>query len=456
MGIPVRSPRLVPAAIGGHAIVVGAGMAGLAAAAALADSFERVTVLERDALRPDSSPRPGVPQGRQLHGLLAGGLRAFGALFPGFDRDLVRAGAVRLRFGIDDLLEIPGCGPFPRHELGCEGYALSRPLLELTARRRLLRLPSVLLRDRCRVLEIVAADDGRIAGVRCRAAAGLEEVVPADLVVDASARGDLSPGLLRATGWPDLQTTRIGIDITYMTASFAIAGGERDWKLAITYPDRQEDTRIAIVVPIEGQRWMVAVGERYGTIPPADEASFRECLRQLRTPTIHDAIRSAPMVGGVHRFALPESTRGHYERLPGLPDGLLPIGDAICRFNPIYGQGMSVAGIEACMLKDLLRARRGERRPLAGLGQAYIEAVQPVVDAAWSMSAVPDLAHPLARGERPADLEQQLQATMALFRLATRDLEAHRLMVEVRHLLQPLSALRAPDLQRRLELETAA
>jgi 2-polyprenyl-6-methoxyphenol hydroxylase-like FAD-dependent oxidoreductase len=275
-------------------------------------------------------------------------------------------------------------------------------------------------------------------------------------VVDASARGDLSPGLLRATGWPDLQTTRIGIDITYMTATFPIAGGERDWKLAITYPDRQEDTRIAIVVPIEGQRWMVAVGERYGTIPPADEASFRECLRQLRTSTIHDAIRSAPLVGGVHRFALPESSRRHYERLPGLPDGLLPIGDAICRFNPIYGQGMSVAGIEACILKDLLRARRGGRRPLAGLGQAYIEAVQPVVDAAWSMSAVPDLAHPLARGERPGDLEQQLQATMALFRLATRDPEAHRLMVEVRHMLQPLSALRAPGLQRRLELEIAA
>jgi 2-polyprenyl-6-methoxyphenol hydroxylase-like FAD-dependent oxidoreductase len=456
MSIPLRSCRLVPAAIGRHAIVIGAGMAGLAAAAALAGSFERVTVLERDALRPDPSPRPGVPQCRQLHGLLAGGLRAFDGLFPGFDQDLVRAGAARLRFGLDDLIEIPGCGPFPRHDLGCDAYALTRPLLELTARRRLCRLLNVVLRDRCRVLEIVAAADGSVAGVRCHGADGAEAMLAADLVVDASARGGLTSDLLQATGWPKLETSVIGIDIAYATTTFAIPDGHRDWKLAITYPDGKEDTRIGLVFPIEGHRWMVTLGERYRAVPAADEASFRERVRQLRTPTIHDAIRSAQRLGGIHRFALPESSRCHYERLPGFPDGLLPIGDAICRFNPIYGQGMSVAGIEACILKDLLRARRGGRRPLAGLGQAFIEAVQPVVEAAWSMSAVPDLAHPLARGERPADLEQQLQATMALFRLATRDLEAHRLLVEVRHLLKPMSALRAPDLQRRLEFEMAA
>ncbi len=346
MSTALRTHRFIPA-IGGHAIVIGAGMAGLAAAAALADSFERVTVLERDVLPSNSSPRPGVPQGQQLHGLLAGGLRAFGTLFPGFDQDLVRAGAARLRFGWDDLIEFPGCGPFPRHELDCDGYAL-------------------------------------------------------------------------------------------------------------THPDRRQETRIGLLFPIEGHRWMATVGERYGAVPSADEASFRERVRQLRTPTIHDAIKSARRLGGIHRFALPESCRRHYERLPGFPDGLLPIGDAICRFNPIYGQGMSVAALEACILKDLLRARRGERQPLTGLGPAFIAAVQPVVEAAWSMSAVPDLAHPLARGERPVDLEQQLQSTAALFRLATRSPEVHRLLTEVRHMLKPASALRAPEVQRRLELELAA
>jgi 2-polyprenyl-6-methoxyphenol hydroxylase-like FAD-dependent oxidoreductase len=456
MSILLRSHRFMPATVGGHAIVIGAGMAGLAAAAALAGSFERVTVLERDALRSDPSPRPGVPQCRQLHGLLAGGLRAFETLFPGFERDLVRAGAARLRFGLDDLIEIPGCGPFPRHELGCDAYALTRPLLELTARRRLCRLLNVVLRDRCRVLEIVPADDGSVAGVLCQGAKGYEALLAADLVVDASARGGLTSGLLEGTGWPEVETSVIGIDVAYATATFVIPAGQRDWKLAITYPDGREDTKIGLVFPIEGQRWMVTVGERYGPVPAADEASFRERVRQLRTPTIHDAIRSAQRLGGIHRFALPESCRRHYERLPGFPDGLLPIGDAICRFNPIYGQGMSVAGLEACILKDLLRARRGERQPLAGLGRAFVAAVQPVVEAAWSMSAVPDLAHPLARGERPADLEQQLQSTAALFRLATRDPEAHRLLTEVRHLLKPPSALRAPHLQRRLELEMAA
>jgi 2-polyprenyl-6-methoxyphenol hydroxylase-like FAD-dependent oxidoreductase len=435
-----------------HAIVIGAGMGGLAAAAALADSFQHVTVLERDALRSDALPRPGAPQSNQVHGLLSGGQRALCALLPGFERDLIRAGAVRIRFGLDDRIEIPGCDPFPRRDLGCDGYTSTRPLLELTARRRVRQLPNVTLRDQCRVVEIVATDDGSVSGVRCRHIGRPEEMLPADLVVDASARGSLTMALLGATSWPEVERTEIGIDIRFISATFDIPAGRRDWKLVLTFPDGRTDTRAGFLLPVEGNRWMAAVGERHGAPPSPDEASFRQLVRELRTPTIHEAIRSARWLGRIDRFAFPESSRRHYERLDGFPRGLLPIGDAICRFNPIYGQGMTVAAQEARILRDLLRARAGQREPLAELGAAFIAAVQPVIEAAWSMSAVPDLAHPLTRGRRPPDLEESLQSAMALNRLAVRDPEIHKLLTLVRHLIEPMSALQAPDLIRRLEL----
>ena len=313
-----------------------------------------------------------------------------------------------------------------------------------------------MLRERCRVSEIVASDDGAVTGVRCQSIGRLHEIVPADLVVDASARGMLTEALLAATGWPEVERTVIGIDLKYVSATFAIPESRRDWKLVLTFPDWQSDTKTGVMVPVEGDRWKIAVGERHEAAPPTDEAGFRELVRQLRTPTIHEAIGPARCLGEIQRFAFPESTWRRYERLDGFPRGLLPIGDAICRFNPIYGQGMTVAAQEACILRDLLRTRNGRADPVAGLGQAFIAAVQPVIDAAWSMSAVPDLVHPLTRGQRPDDLEESLQSKMALLRIATRDPEVHRLLVAVNHLMEPPSALQAPHLMRRVEMAMAA
>jgi 2-polyprenyl-6-methoxyphenol hydroxylase-like FAD-dependent oxidoreductase len=266
----------------------------------------------------------------------------------------------------------------------------------------------------------------------------------------------LTESLLAAAGWPAVARTVIGIDLKYVSATFAIPEGCTEPKLVLTFPDWQSDTRTGVMVPVEGNRWKVAIGQRHEAAPPSDEAGFRELVRQLRTPTIHQAIGPARRLGDIQRFAFPESSWRHYERLDGFPRGLLPIGDAICRFNPIYGQGMTVAAQEALILRDLLRARNRQRDLLAGLGQAFIAAVQPVIGAAWSMSAVPDLVHPLTRGQRPDDLEESLQSHMALLRIATRDPDVYGLLVAVNHLMEPPSALQAPHLMRRVEMALAA
>jgi hypothetical protein len=103
---------------------------------------------------------------------------------------------------------------------------------------------------------------------------------------------------------------------------------------------------------------MANLGGRHGDDPPGDLEGFLAFARELRTPTIYNAIRHAKPLGGIARYGFPESVLRHFERLETFPRGLLPIADAICRFNPLYGQGMSVAALEACLLGRLLEGWR--------------------------------------------------------------------------------------------------
>jgi 2-polyprenyl-6-methoxyphenol hydroxylase-like FAD-dependent oxidoreductase len=437
--------------IGKHAIVIGAGMGGLATAAAVSDHFERVTVLERDVLPLTACSRPGTPQDNHLHVLLIGGLRALDELFPGFADDLARAGAVPIRLNLDFREELPDFDPFfPQRDLGWVFYAMSRPLLEFVARRNLQKMTNVAVRDGCRALQIVAGQDGSATGVRLETKARFNETLPADLVIDASRRGALSLSFLEATGRPRPQHTDVGIDLNYATATFAIPEGTRNWKAVVTIPEMPASSRTGYLLSVEGNRWIAVISERHVENPSADPDEFMSRMQQLRTSTIYDAIKGARRLDAIHRFSAPENSWQHYERLEDFPRGLLPIADAICRFNPVYGQGMTIAAQEACILRELLSKRSGARDPFAGLGQAFLERIQPLIAGAWSQSAVPDFAHPRTRGEPPPDLESSLRFGKELLRLAGRDPAIHELMIGVRQLIEPRSALADPEVVRRV------
>jgi 2-polyprenyl-6-methoxyphenol hydroxylase-like FAD-dependent oxidoreductase len=271
--------------VGRQAVVVGAGLAGLAAARALTDHFERVIVLERDELPLGSAHRPGTPQSRHLHGLLASGLSALNDLFPGFEDDLERAGAVPLRVGLDIRVERPGYYPFPQRDLGWVTRSMSRPLLELTLRQRVARCVNIELQQNCRIQKFVAAPGAAsIVGVICEDAGGSGEMVPADLVVDASGRGSLTLELVQSDGRTLPEETSIGIDIEYATSVFAIPNdAPTDWKGVMVSGAAPEDARGALLLPIEGNRWIVSLGEAHSEGLPTDEEGFLACLRQLPT-----------------------------------------------------------------------------------------------------------------------------------------------------------------------------
>src|SRR5262245_2584010 len=437
--------------IGARAIVVGAGIGGLTSARALADHFERVLVLELDSLRSDPLDRAGIPQGKHVHALLAGGQRALNDLFPGFEDDLVRAGAVPIRTGLDIRTERPGFDPFPQRDLGFDAYAMSRPLLEMIVRRHAQAHARIDIRQRCRVRTLVARENGAtITGVGYTDAEGTTETASADLVVDASGRGALTLDVLGSIGRPLPETTSIGVDLNYATAVFAIPEpAPRDWKSVFTFP-KIGDSRGALLMPLEGGRWIVTFAGRHGVKPPGDEPGLMTFAQQLRTSTVYVAIKHAKRLGDIARFGFPESVRRHYERLGDFPRGLLPLGDAICRFNPIYGQGMSVAAQEARALGQLLARRATEPDPLDGLAPAFFDDVTTLIDTPWQGAAIPDFAHPETRGERPENLKQMLRMGAAMGKLAARDPAVHKLVAEVQNLLKPRTVYQDPDLVQRL------
>jgi 2-polyprenyl-6-methoxyphenol hydroxylase-like FAD-dependent oxidoreductase len=443
--------------IGRQAVVVGAGMGGLSAARALADYFEQVVVIENDALPADAAPRPGTPQCRHVHGLLMGGLQALERLFPGSERALHAAGAVVVRMSTDLRLERPGYDPYPQRDLQSHISCMSRPLIEATIRKKTAVHGNISIRERCKAQQIlVGSKDGKVTGVRYADGYGKTEDIAADFVVDASSHGLLTLDLLASRALPAPAEDSIGVDIGYCSSVFEIPDdAPGDWKGMVVLPDPPQNRRGAFVLPLEGKRWIVTLTGRYDAKPPDDEAGFLSYIENLRTPTARNALRNAKRLTGFSRYVLKASRRRYFEAVPSFPHGLLPFGDTICRFNPVYGQGMSVAAIEACLLHELLAAASTEDKGTDGLASTFLTEAQKVIETPWSTSAIPDFVDPLTEGPRPPDLEKRLQYTAAMLKVAAEDPAVHKVLLEVQNLVTPPSALQVPEIADRVKAAMA-
>jgi 2-polyprenyl-6-methoxyphenol hydroxylase-like FAD-dependent oxidoreductase len=440
--------------IGQRAVVVGAGLGGLAAARVLADYFDEVVILDRDDLPDDAAPRPGVPQGKHPHGLLGGGLKALENLFPGFGNELIQAGAEPVEPGFDMLYEIPGQDVWPRIKLSWPTYAMSRPLIERTLRRQVERIGKIKVRGGCRVLNIASEARSLAAnGIRYEGPDGNRKTLESDLIVDGSGNGSLTVEFLKATDRRPPTETRIGVNMRYASAFFERVDIGNDYKGVFTFPDAPEQSRGGLILPAESKRYQVVLIGRGNDIPPVNGDEFMSYARTLPTPSVYNAIKNAKRLTGISPFAFVESRWRHFARVPDFPNGLLPIGDAICRFNPVYGQGMTVALQEANLLFDVLRRLDGSQ--LATLAPTFLAKAETLMADPWAMSAIPDFVYPETTGERPADLEDRLNFQRALGRLAVRDAEVYELLTEIRHVLKPLSLLDDPSIVRRVKEEMA-
>jgi len=444
--------------LGKRAVVIGAGIGGLATAGALAPYFEQIDILERDRLAATAGSRSGTPQDRHPHGLLAGGLRALDQIFPGFEGGLAAAGAVPVGVARDVQFERPDVGALPKRDFGISMLCATRPLIELVLRRQAEAIANITLRPAARVTGIVPAVDGAgVRGVRFVNGSGCSEILDADLVVDASGRSAPTLTLLDALGWDRPQMTEIGVDISYATVVVEIApGATADWKLVLTLPDPPHGLFNAVMAPTEDGRWIIVIADHSGTgVRIETWSDFLEASRSLTTPTLSNALRYARPPDGIRHYRFPVSTWKHFERLPHLPRGVLPVADAFCRFNPIHAQGMSSAAKQAVLLQDVLSQAVAEPDPIAAVQAEFMAQVASVLETPWTMSTSADLAFPQTRGERPEKFSEARQFEAALFRAAVADPVVHRAMLEVAQLLEPHQRLREPDIIHRIEAVSA-
>jgi 2-polyprenyl-6-methoxyphenol hydroxylase-like FAD-dependent oxidoreductase len=445
--------------LGRRAVVVGAGIGGLSAAGALAKYFDQVDILERDHTPLSVETRLGTPQDRHAHALLAGGLQALNDIYPNFDRDLAAAGAVAVNVPADVRYETPGFSERPQRDFGIAMLSASRPLIESVLRRRTLAAGNVALWSNCRVTEIQQRGSSAAAivqTVQFNIGAESARTLKADLVIDATGRGALALGFLRTLGWEQPPETRIGVDISYATAVTPIpANLALGWKLALTLPDPPSQPLNAVLLPAEGDRWMVSIADR-GTAGWIDDwNSFLDALGRLSSTTLRDALQHAQSPPAIHHYRFTASTWKHYERLPRLPRGIIPLGDAFCRFNPIYGQGMSAAAQQSRLLQTALANAANELDPLVAAQASVMSAVGSILQTPWTMAANSDYEFPQTQGTRPDNFAKARGSQEALFRAIASDAIVHRAFVEVSHLLQPYSLLRTPAIRERIEAAVA-
>ncbi len=382
---------------GGHAIVVGASMAGLLAARVLSDHFGKVTLIERDEIVDGSEPRKGVPQGAHAHALLSKGLEIISALFPGMHEDLIAGGAVEA-----DVATVAWhqCGVWKlRVPSNIRGMAQSRPFLEWQVRRRVAQLPGVIFLAARRVVGLLVSKDGASArGVELAAGDG-RELLEADLVVDAAGRGSQAPEWLAAIGHARPQECEVGIDIAYATRLYRRTGLP-DYKAMILYPSPPAGKRLGFLFPIEHGRWMCTLGGLLGDHAPTDDRGYLEFARTLPVQDLYDVIRGAEPLGVVRVHKIPTSRWRRYDKLRGMPGGFLVIGDAVCSFNPIYGQGMTVSALEALALDACLR-EQADGRDRARLIRRFHRRTAQIVAAAWRLATGEDFQYPETEGHRP-------------------------------------------------------
>ncbi len=421
--------------LGERAVVAGAGIGGLIATGVLSKFFSEVVLIEKDALPKTAELRKGVPQDSQIHIMLKGGEDAFESVFPGFCKQLADAGATPLEFGKDIYL-YEGGRAHAASGTGIIVHSQTRPVFEWVARRMLSEIPNVLVRDQTRILEISLTPDGAVDGLIISDDDGRKDTLQADLLVDAMGRSGFTARWLAKTTGVQVPASRIGIDLVYASALLRRTapwrGRNYGWAIRPTAP---ANTKSGVLIPVEGERWIMTLSGRFGDVPPDDPAGFMAYAGALEDKSVYEQAKDAEFETAISIYRIPEMIWRHYDKIVDFPDRLIPLGDTVAGFNPLAAQGMSMAALHALALRDSLQTG------LAGATEAYMAKAMAIAGDAWSLGELIDLAYPQARAERPENLQQRFENRAAVLKLAATDGEVRRLVFEVQNMLRPASDL---------------
>ncbi|MGW3154624.1 FAD-dependent oxidoreductase [Streptomyces sp. NPDC001089] len=407
-----------------RAVVIGAGVGGMLAAAAVAVSFDEVIVLDPDDL-PIEGPdhRKGVPQGRHAHLLMAGGLEAMEDLVPvvSIKKELLAAGAREIPLSSGMVALSPEGWLRRWNRTHHTMLTCSRALLDWTLRSTIMRHSSGIEIRRAKAVGLTGTAE-RVNGVRTEVSGQLDEL-RADLVVDASGRGSRIVKWLADLGISGIVEKTVDSGLENATRIYRTPPGAENFPLTMIQADPYSGRpgRSAIIVPIEGDRWMVSLAGTRGGEPPADAEAFVQYTRDLPHPIVSQLIAGAEPLTDVFVSHSTSNSRRYLEKTPTWPDGLVVVGDALATFNPAYGQGMSVAALGALELRHHLAY--GPTAP--GRTAKAQRAIAKRVEMAWSVAVSQDALYQETRGGQQTAADRlAARYTRRLTRAATGSLVA--------------------------------
>lgn len=420
--------------------MAGAGISGLLSARVLSESFDLVSVLDRDSLPEGPAERKGVPQSRHLHSLATKGSELLEGFFPGLDAELAGEGCPLVDQALDTVTDTPE-GRLPRFPSGVTMRAASRDLLEWRIRRRLEDLPNVRFVERSEVAGLVPEDRRKLAGVVAKDRdGGSETFVGADLVLDASGNASKAPDWLREIGYEAPEETVVDARLGYSTRWYEVPrdfGG--DWKSLAVLPGWPDAPRGGSLRRVEGDRWTAVLVGVGGDYPPTESEAFERFARSLHSPAIHAAIEDAKPISPAYGYRRTANRKRHYER-SDLPENFLVAGDAACVLNPTYGQGMTAAALSAAALKGVL-----EGRGPSPLSRRFHREQARAVSPAWTTSTSSDRQWSAASVKELGAVRRLLHRVSGeVMRRATEDEATAKSLLEVKNLTAHPASLARP------------
>jgi 2-polyprenyl-6-methoxyphenol hydroxylase-like FAD-dependent oxidoreductase len=421
-----------------HAVVIGGSIAGLLAARAMLNHFDQVTLLERDCFHAGPSFRPGVPQSQHVHVLLMRGHQIFESFFPGLTTDLTNQGALLLDWSADWRF-LTLWDWMPNHVSNLKGLICSRLLLEWYLRKRLLQMPGFQVQDATTVTGLTTTDDvTRITGVVV-VCDGESSPLPADWIVDASGRNSKLSDWLVKLGFQRPPETTVNSFLGYASRWYR-RPTEVPVEGIIVAAKPGVTRRGGVLYPVEGDRCVITLSGIEKDYPSADDAEFQAFAKSLRDPSIANAIQAWEPISPIQCYRRTENHWHHYEKLPTLPDGIVALGDAVCAFNPVYGQGMTAAALGASLLDRSMQ--HPQRR---GLGLRFQKQLAQELLSPWLMATSEDFRWEITTGDRPSWFSQQVQRYFdRVARAANNDPYIHCAFIEVAHLAKPPTHLLHP------------
>lgn len=388
-----------PGLRGKKAIVIGGSLGGLLTARALRNHFDEIIILEKDKVNNEPESRKGQPHTKHLHGLLPAGLNAMMHYFPDLLAALKNNGATVVDFAGSMHWYTHG-GYRKSFDIGLTAVSASRPLLESMIRERVLAIPGIHLIDQASVKQLITSNDHKkVTGVVVEQKDKSETAsLYGDMVIDVSGRGSRTTQWLRDSDYDVPATSEVKVNVGYTTRMYERSPEDPMSKKWIFHtPHAPLEYRIGGAFPIEGNRWIVSMGGWHGEHAELDENAFMEFARSLPMKDIYKIVSTCKPLSEITQYKYLFSLRRHYEKLKRFPAGYLVLGDALCSFNPVYGQGMTSAALQAVALDELLKENISEDK----LAKRFFCKAAKIIDIPWDMAVGEDFRFAETTGPRP-------------------------------------------------------